>query len=148
LLAKSLVIFICIGVFAGFAFGFYLLEIKNTGQLVFVDGPSISILTEKSDFKKGEEIKITIVNSGNSTITFPDASYGLQISGLFGILIYSPSASAESSNLEPREEISFIWNQMKNDNTSVLEGLYKIHSSGFDSSGKKIEKTITINIWK
>ena len=141
-------IFICFGILAGFAFGFYLLDIKNTNQLVFVEGSSISLVTEKSDFKKGEEIKITIVNSGTIPITFLDSSYGLKISGLFGILIYSPPASQILTVLEPGKKIEFVWNQMKYDGTTVLEGLYKIHSIGTDSLGHKVEKTITVNIWK
>jgi len=148
LLAKSLVIFIGVGVLAGFAFGFYLLDMKNTNQLVFVDGSSISIVTEKSDFKKGEEIKIAIINSGTTPLTFPDTSYGLKISGLFGIMMYSPSASHVITTLKPNEEIVFVWDQMKSDNLPVLEGLYKISSDGIDSMGNKVEKSITVNIWK
>jgi len=148
LLAKSLVIFIGVGVLAGFVFGFYLFDIKNTNQLVFVDGASISIVTEKSDFKKGEEIKIIIVNSGTTPLTFSDTSYGLKISGLFGIMMYSPPALQVITTLKPNEEIVFAWDQMKSDNLPVLEGLYKISSNGIDSMGNKVEKSITINIWK
>ena len=148
MLAKSLVIFIGVGVLAGFAFGFYLLDMKNTNQLVFVDGSSISIVTEKSDFKKGEEIKITIINSGTTLLTFSDTSYGLKISGLFGIMMYSPPASQVITTLKPNEKIVFVWDQMKYDNLPVLEGLYKISSNGIDSMGNKVEKSITINIWK
>jgi len=148
LLAKSLVIFIGVGVLAGFVFGFYLLDMKNTNQLVFVDGSSISIVTEKSDFKKGEEIKITIINSGTTPLTFSDTSYGLKISGLFGIMMYSPPASQVITTLKPNEKIVFVWDQMKYDNLPVLEGLYKISSNGIDSMGNKVEKSITINIWK
>ncbi len=148
MLAKSLVIFIGVGVLAGFVFGFYLLDMKNTNQLVFVDGSSISLVTEKSDFKKGEEIKITIINSGTTPLIFSDTSYGLKISGLFGIMMYSPHASQVITTLKPNEEIVFVWDQMKYDNLPVLEGLYKISSNGIDSMGNKVEKSITINIWK
>jgi len=148
LLAKSLVIFIGVGVLAGFTFGFYLLDMKNTNQLVFVDGSSISIVTEKSDFKKGEKIKIIIVNSGTTPLIFSDTSYGLKISGLFGIMMYSPPASQVITTLKPSEEFVFVWDQMKNDNAPVLEGLYKISSNGIDSMGNNVEKSITINIWK
>lgn len=141
-------IFIGVGVVAGFIFGFYLLDMKITNQLVFVDGPSISIVTEKSDFKKSEEIKITIVNSGTTVLTFLDASYGLKISGLFGITMYSPSVSPVLTTLKPGKNIVFVWDQMKHDKTPVLEGLYKISSEGIDSTGTKVEKSITINIWK
>jgi hypothetical protein len=148
LLAKSLVIFISVGVLAGFSFGFYLLDMKNTNQLVYVDGSSLSIVTEKSDFKRGEEIKITIINSGTNSLTFSDTSYGLKISGLFGIVKYSPFSSQIVSTLNPREEIVFVWDQMKNDSLPVIEGLYKISADGIDSMGNKVEKSITVNIWK
>ena len=148
MLAKGLVIFIGVGVLAGFVFGFYLLDMKNTNQLVFVDGSSISIVTEKSDFKKGEEIKITIINSGTTPLIFSDTSYGLKISGLFGIMMYSPPASQVITTLKPNEKIVFVWDQMKYDNLPVLEGLYKISSNAIDSMGNKVEKSITINIWK
>ncbi|PIN83498.1 MAG: hypothetical protein COW26_05870 [Nitrosopumilales archaeon CG15_BIG_FIL_POST_REV_8_21_14_020_33_23] len=148
MLAKSLVIFISVGVLAGFSFGFYLLDMKNTNQLVYVDGSSLSIVTEKSDFKRGEEIKITIINSGTNPLTFSDTSYGLKISGLFGIVKYSPFSSQIVSTLNPREEIVFVWDQMKNDSLPVIEGLYKISADGIDSMGNKVEKSITVNIWK
>ena len=70
LLAKSLVIFICVGLISGLAFGVYLLDVKNTSQLIFVEGPSISVVTEKVDFKIGEEMKIRIVNSGTIPMIF------------------------------------------------------------------------------
>ena len=96
MLAKSLVIFIGIGVISGLAFGVYLIDVKNTSQLVFVEGPSISIVTEKFDFKKGDLIKIKIVNSGTVPLVFSDTAYGLRITGLSGILMYSPVATPDS----------------------------------------------------
>lgn len=121
---------------------------KNTNQLVYVDGSSLSLVTEKSDFKRGEEIKITIINSGTNPLTFLDTSYGLKISGLFGIVMYSPYSSQIVSTLNPREEIVFVWDQMKNDSLPVMQGLYKISADGIDSMGNKVEKSIMINIWK
>lgn len=125
LLAKSLVIFISIGLISGLVFGVYLLDIKNTNQLVFVEGLSISVVTEKSDFKKGEEIKIRIVNSGTIPLIFSDASYDLKITGLFGILMYSPVSAQVVSQLDPGDEVEFSWDQIKNNGDTVLEGLYK-----------------------
>jgi len=148
LLAKSLVIFIGIGVIAGLAFGVYLIDVKSTSQLVFVEGPSVSVVTEKSDFKKGEEIKIQIVNSGTVPLTFSDASYGLRITGLSGILMYAPVSAQVISNLEPGDEISFSWNQIKNDGDTALEGLYKISVKGMNDEGNNVERSTTITIWK
>lgn len=148
LLAKSLVLFIGIGVIAGFSFGVYLIDVKGSSQLVFVEGSSISIVTEKSDFKKGEEINIRIVNSGTTSLTFSDASYGLRITGLSGILMYAPSAAQVISNLEPGDEIEFSWDQTKNDGDTALEGLYKISAKGVDEKENNVEKSTTVTIWK
>lgn len=151
MVSKSLLGFILVGVIAGFVFGLYLIDVKNTPQLVFVEGSSISIVTEKFDFKKGEEIKIKIVNSGTEPILFSDSSYGFQITGLSGMLMYSPEKSGFTSqnySLAPKEEIEFVWNQIKSDGDSALEGLYKLSSVGFDTNGKKIQKSTTITIWK
>ena len=134
---------------AGLVFGLYLIDVKITSQLVFVEGSSISIVTEKSDFKKGEEIIIRIVNSGTVPLTFSDASYGLRITGLSGILMFSPVISDDViSNLDPKDEISFSWNQIKNNGDESLEGLYKISAKGIDNEGNNVEKSTTVTIWK
>ncbi len=148
LLAKSLVIFIGIGLISGLAFGVYLLDIKNTSQLVFVEGLSISVVTEKIDFKIGEEIKIRIVNSGTIPMFFSDASYGIRITTLSGGLLYSPVAVQMISQLEPGDEIEFSWDQIKNDGDAVLEGLYKISAKAVDKQGNQVKKSTTITIWK
>jgi len=148
LFAKSLVLFTAIGVIAGLSFGIYLIDVKTTSQLVYVEGSSLSIVTEKFDFKKGEEIKIRIVNSGTTTLTFPDASYGLKITGLSGILMYTPVSAQVVSHLDPGDEIEFSWDQTKNDDDVALEGLYKISAKGTDDQGKKVEKSTTVTIWK
>ncbi len=148
LLAKSLVLFIGVGLISGLAFGVYLLDVKNTSQLVFVEGPSISVVTEKIDFKKGEEIKIRIVNSGTTPMIFSDTSYGLRITGLSGILMYSPIVTQVISQLEPGDEIEFSWDQIKNDGDTVLEGLYKISTKAVDKQGNQVERSTTVTIWK
>lgn len=148
--SKSLVIFAAIGVIAGLGYGIYLIDFKTTSQLVYVEGPSISIVTEKFDFKLGEEINIRIVNSGTTPITFSNPSYGLRITGLSGILMYSPWVSGEEiiPVLESGDEVSFSWDQIKNDGDVALEGLYKISAKGFDEQGNAIEKSTTMTIWK
>ena len=148
MLAKSLVVFIGIGLLSGLAFGVYLIDVKNTNQLVFVEGSSISIITEKFDFKKNDTIKIQIVNSGTIPLTFSDTSYNLKITGLSGILMYSPVATQMISTLEPHDQIEFLWNQIKDNGEPVVEGLYKISVSGQDEQKNKVEKSITITIWK
>lgn len=146
MLAKSLVIFIGVGVLAGFLYGVYLLDLKSTGQLVYVDGPSISVVTEKSDFKKGEEIKIRVVNSGTVPLEFSGDSYLLRITGLAGMTIYEPKQNI--SNLEPGKEIEYVWNQIKMNGDPALEGLYKLSTKGIDDQGNPVQKSTTVTIWK
>ena len=141
-------IFIGIGIISAFFFGVYLIDVKNTSQLVFVDGPSISVVTEKFDFKQNEEIKIRVVNSGTVPLIFSDTSYGLRITGLSGILMYSPTALTAISSLDPGDEVEFSWDQIKDDGDKALEGLYKISVQGKDNAENKIEKSTTITIWK
>ena len=148
LLPKGLIIATSIGVVAAVIFGVFFSELKNENQLVFVDGPALSLVTEKTDFKKGEDIKIRIVNSGTVPITFSDASYGLKITQLDTIELYSPIAAQMISTLEPKEEVTFTWDQIKNDGDPALEGLYKIISEGKDSEQNKISKSITVHIYK
>ncbi len=148
MLAKSLVIFISIGVITGLTFGVYLIDVKNTNQLVFVEGPSISVVTEKFDFKKNEDIEIRVVNSGSVPLTFSNASNGIRITGLSGILMYSLTPEQMISQLEPGDEIKFSWDQIKDNGNTVLEGLYKISVSGVDEQGNNVERSTTVTIWK
>ena len=148
MLAKSLIVFIGIGIIAGFVFGIYLIDFKNTSQLVFVEGSSVSIVTEKFDFKQDELIQIKIVNSGTTELTFSDSSYGLKITGLSGILMYSPISNSVMSTLDPGDDIIFSWDQIKNDGDAVLEGVYKISVKGMDVEGNDVEKSTTVTIWK
>ncbi len=148
MIPRGLVIGICVGIAAGAILGVIIIETKTTTQLVFTEGSSLSIVTEKIDFKKGEEISIRIVNSGTVPLTFSDASYGLKITQLDGIETYSPVAAQVISVLEPKQEVSFVWDQIKNDGDSTLQGVYKILSNGLDPEQKTIKKSITINIFK
>jgi len=148
LLAKSLVFFIGVGLIGGLVFGVYLIDVKTNNQLIFVEGSSLSVVTEKSDFKKGEEIYIRIINSGTTLLNFSDTSYGLRVTGLSGILMYTPNPEEIISYLEPGDAIKFSWNQIKNDGGIALEGLYKISVNGMDDQKNKVEKSITVTIWK
>ena len=146
--AKSLIIFTSFGLVAGLLFGVYLIDVKNTGQLLYVEGPSISVVTEKFDFKLNEDIKIRVINSGSIPLTFYDASYGLKITGLFGELMYSPTTAQVISTLESGDEIEFSWDHIKNDGKIVLDGVYRISVMGMDEEGNNVERSTTVTIWK
>ena len=145
---RGLVIAILIGMLAGLILGFFVYYQSNHEQLVFQEGPSISILTEKIDFELGEHIYIKIVNSGTVPLTFSDASYGFKVTGLDGVLYYIPIAAQVISTLEPNEEKTFVWDQKRMDGSDSLEGRYKIIVEGFDHENNKVKKSIAINVLK
>ena len=147
-LPKGLMIALCIGMVSGLTLGLVTYSQTNHEQLVFEDGSSISIVTEKIDFELGEQIHIKIVNSGTIPLTFPDTSYGLKVTGLDGVLYYTPMAAQVISTLEPKEEKTFVWEQKKMDGSDSLEGRYKIIVEGFDHENNKVKKSIVINVLK
>ena len=147
-LPRGLMIALCVGIMSGLILGLVAYSQNSHEQLVFEDGPSISILTEKIDFKLGEQISIKIVNSGTVPLTFSDASYGLKVTGMDGGLYYVPVAAQVVTKLEPKEEVTFVWNQKRLDNSDSLQGRYKIVVEGFDPENNKVKKSIAINVIK
>jgi hypothetical protein len=148
MLPRSLVIAILIGVLAGGIFGAFFINLQDFNHLEFVDGPSLSIITLKTDYEIGEDIEIRIINSGTQVLTFSDASYGLKITGLDGRELYSPISAQVISKLEPKQEITFVWDQIKSDGEPLQGGTYKITSRAIDALEKTVKKSITINIYK
>ena len=145
---RGLLIAILIGMVSGLVVGVFENFQYNHEQLVFQEGYSISIVTEKIDFELGEQIHIKIVNSGTIPLTFPDASYGLKVTGLDGVLYYTPMVAQVIYTLEPKEEKTFVWNQKRMDGSNSLEGIYKIVVEGFDHENNKVKKSIVINLLK
>ena len=148
MLPRSLIIAILIGVVAGGIFGAFFVNLQDFNHLEFVDGPSLSIITLKTDYEIGEDIEIRIINSGTQVLTFSDASYGLKITGLDGRELYSPISAQVISKLEPKQEMTFVWDQIKNDGDPLQRGTYKITSRANDAQEKTVKKSITINIYK
>lgn len=137
------------GIVAAIIFGIFLSSAANQAPvLVYVDGPSLSIITEKTNFKIGEDITIKIINSGTVPLTFSDSSYGLKIIGLDGRILYSPPSAQVISTLQPKEEKVFVWDQTKSDGDKVIDGRYKIVSNMIQNNGKMLGKSLTINIFK
>ena len=129
--------------------GIFFSEIANQPPtIIYVLGQSLSVITEKTNFRLGEPIPIKIVNSGTIPLTFSDASYGLKIKQLDGLVLYSPISAQVISVLKPEEEKVFVWNQTKSDGSKIIEGRYNIVSSTDPSSGNVLKKSITINILK
>ena len=148
MLPRGLIIAILSGVLAGGIFGAFFINLQDFNHLEFVEGPSLSIITLKTDYEIGEDIEIRIINSGTQVLTFSDASYGLKITGLDGRELYSPISAQVISKLEPKQEMTFVWDQIKNDGDPLQRGTYKITSRANDAQEKTVKKSITINIYK
>lgn len=146
---KGALIGLGLGIIGAAMVGIYFTNLANqVSPLVYVNGPSLSILTDKTNFKLGESIKIRIINSGTLSLTFSDSSYGLGVVGLDGRVIFSPASAQVISVLEPKEEKKFIWNQTKSDGDKIIDGRYKIVTKTIASGDNVLEKSITINILK
>ena len=149
MIPKGALIGLGFGIIIAAIFGIFLSSMTDQAPaLVYIDGPSLSIITEKINYKIGEDITIKIVNSGTMPLTFSDSSYGLRIIGLDGRILYSPQSAQAISTLQPKEEKMFVWDQTKSDGEKVIGGRYKIVSKAMQNDGKMLEKAITINIFK
>lgn len=146
---KGAIIGLCSGIVSAIVLGLYLANIANTVPVVvYVDGPSLSIMTEKTNFELGEAIHIKIINSGTVPLSFSDSSYGMKIVGLDGRVLYSPPSVQATSTLQPKEEKTFVWDQTKSDGDNIIEGRYKIVSSAISDGGNMLKKSLSINILK
>ena len=157
MIPTSLKIALFIGIASGAVTGLILADVdSNQKNIQYVKGPSLSIFTDKSDYQKGESVNITLVNSGSVPLSFLDKSHGFKITGLAGMLIFSPWTTSDSNVdttdlktdviLKPKESHQMSWNQQNNDGDQVFDGIYKISVYGFDDKGMKIEQTKIIDI--
>jgi len=149
LIPKGAVIGLGSGIVGAIVIGLFFANIASQAPtLVYVEGPSLSIITEKTNFELGEPINIRIINSGTEPLTFSDSSYGMKIVGLDGRVLYSSPSLQVISVLEPKEEKLFVWDQTKSDGNKIIDGRYKIVSSATVGGENILTKSLTINIFK
>jgi len=138
-----------VGVVGAIVIGLFFANLANKAPtLVYVEGSSLSIITEKTNFELGELINIRIINSGTEPLTFSDSSYGMKIVGLDSRILYSPQSLQVISVLEPKEEKMFVWDQTKSDGDKIIDGRYKIVSSAIAGGENVLTKSLTINVLK
>ncbi|SHO42472.1 conserved hypothetical protein [Nitrosotalea sinensis] len=147
MIPKGAAIFFIVGLIAAGFLGIYLSHIANQiPVLVYVSGPSLTVIPDKINYHMGEPVKIRVINSGTVPLLFSDSSYGVKIEQLDGTVIYSPVSAQVVSKLEPKEEKIFVWDQTKNDGSKAYQGRYRIVSSTNDSN--MLRESVTINILK
>ena len=69
---KGLLFAINLGGVSGPVFGIVLYEYGVEEQLVYVEGTSLSLVTEKTTFDLNEPIQIRVINSGTDELKFSD----------------------------------------------------------------------------
>ena len=149
MIPKGATICFVVGVIGAGVIGAFLFQISNqTPSLVYQNGPSLSIITEKINYHLDEPVHIRIINSGTVPLAFSDSSFGLKIRGLDGTIIYSPVSTQVISTLNSHEEKMFVWNQTKTDGSKVIEGRYKIESNTSPDTDNVLKKSVTINIFQ
>jgi hypothetical protein len=144
MIPKGLLVSVVAGVLASGALGVYFMKLHSQEQEIkFVDGPSLSILSDKPDYALGENVTIRLVNSGTTTITFTNDLPSIRIRALDGTTLFS--VSFDGLTLDPTQEYLYEWNQLKNDNAPVLEGRYVVDSYTYENK-RELGDSITINI--
>lgn len=157
MIPNSLKVSLAVGIVAGAAAALVLADVRDDGRdgvVVHVEGASLTVLADKSDYGRGETVRITLVNSGSVPLSFSDASYGLRVTALDGTLIFAPRVSGETAGavqqqqqlLQPKEEGQVRWNQQNSDGDQVFDGIYRISVHGFDGGGTRIERTETVGV--
>ncbi|MDE1828783.1 MAG: hypothetical protein KGI25_00515 [Thaumarchaeota archaeon] len=149
MIPKGATICFVIGVVGAGMLGAYLFQISNqVPTLVYQNGPSLSIIPNKINYRAGELVHIRIIDSGTTSLLFSDSSFGLKIRGLDGTIIYSPPSTNAGSTLSPHQEKIFVWNQTRTGGGKVFEGRYKIESNTSPDAGNELKKSVTINIFQ
>lgn len=146
MIPKGLLLSIIVGISASLAIGLYFEKTYNKQGLEFTEGSAISMMTDKHDYKMNEKIAIQIINSGTSDVIFSNDTPSFRVRALDGTEFFS--TSFDGVKLAPKEKYTFEWNQLKNDNSHVLEGRYVVESVAYDDEKHKIHDSTTINIFK
>lgn len=134
-----------VGAAAGLAAGLALMGMDRN-ELIYAEGPSIGIVTDKSDYGRGESVHIRVVNTGTVQLESPNM-WDIRVSGLSGMLMYS-DAGAGGSTLAPGADYVLVWNQTQNDGDAILEGVYRISARGAAVTGEAVHDWVTISVWK
>ena len=133
------------GAASGLLAGLLLMDTSG-GGIVYVEGPSITVDTDRRDYQRGDLVTAVIVNSGSVPLE-SDGSWGFRVTGLSGMLMYEAVGSGVDV-LEPGMRTTVMWDQVKDDGDAALEGLYRISVEGHGPEGGSIRDSATFSIWK
>ena len=137
--------FMAAGAASGLLAGLLLMDATG-GNIQYVEGPSITVETDRRDYHRGDAVTAVIVNSGSVPLASDD-SWSFRVTGLSGMLMYE-AAIPEAKMLEPGLRDSMTWDQTKTDGDAALEGLYRITVEGHGPDGQVVQDWVTFSIWK
>ncbi|WOV93085.1 MAG: hypothetical protein R1F52_00120 [Candidatus Nitrosoabyssus spongiisocia] len=121
-----------------------LLDLYNTGEPVYVEGSSLTLVSDKTDYTREEPITLLLINTGTVPLKFVN-SYSIKVSGLVGIIQYESPKNDTTYTLEPREEFTFVWDQIRTDGNFITSGTYRVTSSA-TANDIALERSVIINI--
>lgn len=84
------------------------------------------VTTNKSEYKIGEIVIITIFNPNTAAISFPNPNPYKVISIEKNEVVYTPITTQVVYKLDGRKSLVLSWNQTDNDGNQVQPGKYKI----------------------
>lgn len=105
----------------------------------FVSKYSVTVLTDKQEYKSGETIRYSIINTGNKQAGFNDQYYGFRVEDLHGDVVTRPPNALGSSALWSGDYVNGTWDQSDFVGTLIPAGTYVITAN----VGKSEPFTIT-----
>lgn len=94
---------------------------------------ALIMATDKTVYDRGEPINITVSNTGNEQLTFPNSALGLTIRNALTNESYPIFSAQVITTLDPGDSKSVAWDQTGGDGNQVPKGDY-IVSLGNDQS--------------
>lgn len=110
------------------------------------DGPALALLTSAREYAAGEGVAITVLNTGITALEFAEGTaYGIRITQLDGIPVYS-SAAEGASSLDAGGAGEFVWDQGRDGGERVYAGTYVIRSEAASPGGERVGDSVAVEI--
>ena len=91
---------------------------------IFQNGTSLIMTTDQNIYSPGETVNITMTNTGEEPLTFPNSALGLMIRNLATNESYPIYSAQVITTLNPNESSSVIWDTVASNGNLVPLGDY------------------------
>jgi flagellar hook assembly protein FlgD len=128
--------------------------LKGNMQLSSSSSNVLVITTNKAIYSVGEPVIITVKNTGDEMLTFPDSALGLEIQNINTGQTYNVAAAQVLTELEPEASKTITWNQEDGNGNNVPAGGYTAtvqqqimpSSSSSSSSAQSVSAQVSFEI--